>query len=151
MYIKIMSDTDEWLKSLEHECEYFDKVPKNIKITFIHLSKSNNIKHIKKDKLCLNEEGILLKSDLIKLLNLQNNKIVGLFKCNTKISINNVKEQKSNFNFCTELKTVKDEKWGETSNFLESLNDLIILIKSRNIKQTKKLKPSHNKTKKNID
>lgn len=144
-----MSDTEEWLESLEHECDFFDKLPKNIKITFIYLSKSNNIKHIKKEKLCLNKEGVLLKSELIKLLNIQNNKIVGLFKCNTKIPIINIKENKIDFNFCSELKTVKDEKWSETSNFLESLNDLIILIKSRHVKQTKKLKPTHNKTKKN--
>tara|TARA_Y100001980_G_C14473242_1_gene252998 strand:- start:54 stop:488 length:435 start_codon:yes stop_codon:yes gene_type:complete len=143
-----MSSTDDWIENLEHECEYFNAIPTNIRITFIHLSKSNSITHIKKEKLTLIENGTLKKEELIKLLNLQNNKIVGLFKCNTKILLENIKENKINYSFCNELKSVKDEVWSETTNFLEKINDLIILIKPRHSKQTKKMKPTHNKTRK---
>lgn len=144
-----MSDTEEdWINNLEHECEYFNTVPNNIRVTFIHLTKGNSIKHIKKEKLTL-EDGILKKNELVKLLNIQNNKIVGLFKCNTKILLENIKENKINYSFCNELKVVKDEVWSKTTNFLEKINDLIILIKPRHTKQTKKVKTSNNKTKKN--
>ena len=144
-----MSDIEEeWIDNLEHECEYFNTVPNNIRITFIHLTKGNNIKHIKKEKLTL-EDGVLKKNKLVNLLNIQNNKIVGLFKCNTKILLENIKENKIDYSFCRELKVVKDEVWSKTTNFLEKINDLIILIKPRHIKQTKKAKTSHNKTKKN--
>ena len=35
-----MSDIEEeWIDNLEHECEYFNTVPNNIRITFIHLTK----------------------------------------------------------------------------------------------------------------
>ena len=146
-----MSDNEDWIENLEHECEYYNTIPKNIRITFIYLTKGNSIKHIKKEKLTLTEKGILKKEELIKLLNIQNNKVVGLFKCNTKISIENIKEQKVNYNFCNELKVVKDELWSETTNFLEKFNDLFILIKSRHTKQTKKAKQTHNKTKKVIE
>lgn len=146
-----MSTTDEWIENLEHECDYYDTVPKNIRITFINLTKGNSIKHIKKEKLTLTENGILKKDELVKLLNIQSNKIVGLFKCNTKVLLENIKDNKVNYNFCNELKIVKDEVWSETTNFLEKLNDLIILIKPRHIKQTKKAKLAHNKTKKNYE
>ena len=146
-----MSDIEEeWMDNLEHECEYFDTVPNNIRITFIHLTKGNNIKHIKKEKLTL-ADGVLKKNKLVNLLNIQNNKIVGLFKCNTKILLDNIKENKINYNFCNELKVVKDEVWSKTTNFLEKCNDLIILIKPRITKQTKKTKTSHNKTKRIIN
>lgn len=147
-----MSETEDWIENLEHECEFYNTIPKNIRITFIYLTKGNSIKHIKKEKLTLTEKGILKKEELIKLLNIQNNKIVGLFKCNTKILIENIKEQKINYNFCNELKVIKDELWCETTNFLEKFNDLVILIKSRHNKQTKKTKQLlHNKTKKNME
>ena len=142
--------SEDWMENLEHECEYYNTIPKNIRITFIYLTKGNSIKHIKKEKLTLTEKGILKKEDLIKLLNIQNNKIVGLFKCNTKISIENIKQQKINYTFCNELTVIKDELWSKTTNFLEKLNDLVVLIKQRNTKQTKKSKQLHNKTKKNI-
>ena len=146
-----MSDTEDWIENLEHECNYFNTIPKNIRITFIHLTKPNSIKHIKKKKLTLTENGILKKEELIDILNIQNNKIVGLFKCNTKILLESIKENKINYSFCNELKVVKDETWSETANFLEKINDLIILIKPRHIKQTKKTKLTHNKTKKNYE
>jgi hypothetical protein len=146
-----MSNADDWIENLEHECEYHNTIPKDIRITFINLTKGNSIKHIKKEKITLTKDGILKKTELVDRLNIQNNKIVGLFKCNTKVLLENIKENKVNYNFCTELKVVKDEVWNETTNFLEKLNDLIILIKPRHTKQTKKAKLAHNKTKKNYE
>ena len=35
---------------------------------------------------------------------LQNNKVLGLFKCNTKVLLENIKENKVNYNFCNQLK-----------------------------------------------
>ena len=146
-----MSDNDNWLENLEHECEYFDKIPKNVKITFIYLTKGNNIKHIKKEKILLNDDAILPKIELIKLLNVEKNRIVGLLKCDTNILIDHIKENNIQYNLCKDVKSVTDQKWGKTANFLESLNDLVILIKSRENKETKKVKTAHNKTKKVVE
>ena len=146
-----MSDNDNWLENLEHECEYFDKIPKNVKITFIYLTKGNNIKHIKKEKILLNDDAILPKMELIKLLNVEKNRIVGLLKCDTNILIDHIKENNIQYNLCKDVKSVTDQKWGKTANFMESLNDLVILIKSRENKETKKVKTAHNKTKKVVE
>ena len=146
-----MSDNDNWLENLEHECEYFDKIPKNVKITFIYLTKGNNIKHIKKEKILLNDDAILPKIELIKLLNVEKNRIVGLLKCDTNILIDHIKENNIQYNLCKDVKSVTDQKWGKTANFMESLNDLVILIKSRENKETKKVKTAHNKTKKVVE
>jgi hypothetical protein len=146
-----MSDNDNWLENLEHECDYFDKIPKNVKITFIYLTKGNNIKHIKKEKILLNDDAILPKIELIKLLNVEKNRIVGLLKCDTNILIDHIKENNIQYNLCKDVKSVTDQKWGKTANFLESLNDLVILIKSRENKETKKVKTAHNKTKKVVE
>jgi len=146
-----MSDIDDWVENLEHECEYFDKIPNNVKITFIYLTKGNNIKHIKKEKILLNDDAVLPKIELIKLLNVEKNRIVGLLKCDTNILIDHIKENNIQYNLCKDVKSVTDQKWGKTANFLESLNDLVILIKSRENKETKKVKTAHNKTKKVVE
>ena len=145
-------DNADWIGNLEHDCNYFNLNPKSIKLTFIYITKGNNINHIKKGKIDLDENSTLTKDKLIEILNKPEYKIVGLFKCDTKISIQDIKNYKVNFSFVKDLKKIKDETWNETCNVVESLNDLVILFKTKMNKQTKKAKSKKpNKTKKNYE
>ena len=140
-----MSDTEEWIDNLENECKYYDKNPKNIKVTYLYISKGNNIKQIKKEKIDLDENSSLSKDKLVAMLNIPQYKLVGLIKCNTNITIDSIKNKEENYkNICEDLKQVNELKWDKTTNFLDSLNDLIVLFKLKINKQTKKTKVIHN-------
>ena len=145
-----MSDTEEWIGNLENECEFYDKDPTNIKITYLYISKGNNIKHIKKEKIDLDENSSLTKVKLISLLNIPQYKLVGLLKCNANITIDSIKNKEDSYkDICEDIKQVNELKWNKTTNFLDSLNDLIVLFKLKINKQTKKNKlGQHNKTRK---
>lgn len=145
-----MSDTEEWIDNLENECKYYDKNPKNIKVTYLYISKGNNIKHIKKEKIDLDENSSLSKEKLVTMLNIPQYKLVGLIKCNTNITIDSIKNKEENYkNICQDLKQVNELKWNKTTNFLDSLNDLIVLFKLKINNQTKKNKlGQNNKTRK---
>lgn len=159
--------------------DFYKEEVDNVKIYVIYVNKKNKIFHIKKDNMIVQDKTIS-KETLIKMIKhfLYYNKTkynpLSILKYNIDLEPDNVikyidscndlndkktapgeilkKDPENNFNFLTEIKSIKDIYWEDTISMFKNLNAMYFIfyekVPKKKVNLTKKIRINNKKNKK---
>lgn len=159
--------------------DFYKEEVDNVKIYVIYVNKKNKIFHIKKDNMIVQDKTIS-KETLIKMIKhfLYYNKTkynpLSILKYNIDLEPDNVikyidscnnldnkknapgeilkKDPENNFNFLTEIKSIKDIYWEDTISMFKNLNAMYFIfyekVPKKKVNLTKKIRINNKKIKK---
>ncbi len=148
---------DEQANIEEQYDQFYNDVVSDVNATVIFIDEANNISHIKRDKLSL-EDGILRRSKIVDLvrvnrkLNSTTYSLYAVLQFNYNISPDRVIQGKlgTGEEFFRVIKHIGDIYFDKTIPILSALNDITLVLKpkTRKTNQTKRVYLSNTKTKK---
>ena len=138
-----MDLSTEWISNFEmvddnYKNFYKEKV-QIVKLYCLYIDCSNQLFHIKKDNLSINE-SIISKSTLISILKkhrTHKNKLftpMSIIKYNVTLEPNDIHEyiqQPDKFNYLNAKKAIEDISWQDTILFLSNINSLYIVFQEK--------------------
>lgn len=159
--------------------DFYKEEVDNVKIYVIYVNKKNKIFHVKKDNMIVQDKTIS-KETLIKMIKhfLYYNKTkynpLSILKYNIDLEPDNVikyidscnnlddkknapgeilkKDPENNFNFLTEIKSIKDIYWEDTISMFKNLNAMYFIfyekVPKKKVNLTKKIRINNKKIKK---
>lgn len=159
--------------------DFYKEEVDNVKIYVIYVNKKNKIFHVKKDNMIVQDKTIS-KETLIKMIKhfLYYNKTkynpLSILKYNIDLEPDNVikyidscndlndkknapgeilkKDPENNFNFLTEIKSIKDIYWEDTISMFKNLNAMYFIfyekVPKKKVNLTKKIRINNKKNKK---
>lgn len=139
---------DSWIEEIENEDKlystFYTEENEIVKLIFIYINKYNEIYHLKKDNVIL-DNGVLDKTKLIfllkknKMFNSIDHKLISILQYNIDLKPEELSLYLKNddkFNFLSIKSTLSEMKWDDTIHFFKNLNSLHIIYYD-NSKQSK--------------
>lgn len=136
----------QWIDDFEMYETFKEEPVRNIKITYCYIDDENNIYHIKRNNINI-EQSILQQGKLLYLIkknavfSKQKHKLLSLLKFNlgfNGLNINNILTQLEHINitnvedgYFRELFRLNEIVWDNTSDIFSDMNELFIFYKSK--------------------